>query len=173
MRKRHLRKWLALALAPQVQPVCKMSLPQMARFLEETDRARREASWRAVADRRLKDVDSIDAIYDEQVKLRAKMAANAGYPDFRDFQHDRLQRFDYTPAHCATFHEAVERTCVPLARRMHERRAKALGLSSLRPWDLKVDVKGRMALLGDLVLLATATVMVDEFIRRLKARVEA
>lgn len=37
----------------------------------------------------------------------------------------------------------------------------------------QVDVKGRMALLGDLVLRATATVMVDEFIRRLKARVEA
>ena len=122
------------------------TLPQMARFLEETDRSRREASWRAVAERRLKDVEAIDAIYDEQVKLRARMAANAGYPDFRDFQHDRLQRFDYTPADCATFHKAVETTCVPLARRMHERRAKALGLASLRPWDLKVDVKGRSPL---------------------------
>jgi len=122
------------------------TLPQMARFLEETDRARREASWRVVAERRLQDVTKIDAIYDEMLKLRAKMAANAGYPNFRDFQHDRLQRFDYTPAHCAAFHEAVEKTCVPLARRMHERRAKALGLTALRPWDLKVDVKGRSPL---------------------------
>jgi oligoendopeptidase F len=122
------------------------TLPQMARFLEETDRARREASWRVVAERRLQDVTRIDAIYDEMLQLRAKMAANAGYPNFRDFQHDRLQRFDYTPAHCAAFHEAVEKTCVPLARRMHERRAKALGLTALRPWDLKVDVKGRSPL---------------------------
>jgi len=122
------------------------TLPQMARFLEETDRARREASWRVVAERRLQDVTKIDAIYDEMLQLRAKMAANAGYPNFRDFQHDRLQRFDYTPAHCAAFHEAVEKTCVPLARRMQERRAKALGLTALRPWDLKVDVKGRSPL---------------------------
>ena len=122
------------------------TLPQMARFLEETDRARREASWRVVAERRLQDVTRIDAIYDEMLQLRAKMAANAGYPNFRDFQHDRLQRFDYTPAHCAAFHEAVEKTCVPLARRMQERRAKALGLTTLRPWDLKVDVKGRSPL---------------------------
>ena len=122
------------------------TLPQMARFLEETDRARREASWRVVAERRLQDVTKIDAIYDEMLKLRAKMASNAGYPNFRDFQHDRLQRFDYTPAHCAAFHEAVEKTCVPLARRMQERRAKALGLTALRPWDLKVDVKGRSPL---------------------------
>ena len=122
------------------------TLPQMARFLEETDRARREASWRVVAERRLQDVTRIDAIYDAMLQLRAKMAANAGYPNFRDFQHDRLQRFDYTPAHCAAFHEAVEKTCVPLARRMHERRAKALGLTALRPWDVKVDVKGRSPL---------------------------
>jgi len=122
------------------------TLPQMARFLEETDRARREASWRVVAERRLQDVTRIDAIYDEMLQLRAKMAANAGYPNFRDFQHDRLPRFDYTPAHCAAFHEAVEKTCVPLARRMQERRAKALGLTALRPWDLKVDVKGRSPL---------------------------
>ena len=122
------------------------TLPQMARFLEETDRARREASWRVVAERRLQDVTRIDAIYDEMLQLRAKMAANAGYPNFRDFQHDRLQRVDYTPAHCAAFHEAVEKTCVPLARRMQERRAKALGLTALRPWDLKVDVKGRSPL---------------------------
>lgn len=122
------------------------TLPQMARFLEETDRARREASWRVVAERRLQDVTKIDAIYDAMLQLRAKMAANAGYPNFRDFQHDRLQRFDYTPAHCAAFHEAVEKTCVPLARRMQERRAKALGLTALRPWDLKVDVKGRSPL---------------------------
>ncbi|NBV65390.1 MAG: hypothetical protein EBR71_13205 [Planctomycetes bacterium] len=33
-----------------------------------------------------------------------------------------------------------------MARRMQERRAKALGLTALRPWDLKVDVKGRSPL---------------------------
>jgi oligoendopeptidase F len=119
------------------------TLPQMARHLEEGDRARREASWRVVAERRLRDREAIDGIYDELVRVRSAMAANAGYPNFRDFQHDRLQRFDYTPADCATFHQAVETTCVPLARRMHERRAQALGLKWLRPWDLKVDVKGR------------------------------
>jgi oligoendopeptidase F len=122
------------------------TLPQMARHLEEGDRARRESSWRVVAERRLRDRDAIDGIYDGLVQLRVRMAANAGYANFRDFQHDLLQRFDYTPADCETFHAAVERTCVPLARRMQERRRAALGLDTLRPWDLKVDVKGRAPL---------------------------
>ena len=122
------------------------TLPQMARYLEETDRTRREASWRVVADRRLKDVNAINDIFDSMLALRTTMSSNANYPNFRDFQHDRLQRFDYKPADCSTFHDAVERTCVPLMRRMHQRRAATLGLSELRPWDLKVDVKGRAPL---------------------------
>lgn len=35
-----------------------------------------------------------------------------------------------------------------------------------------VDIRGRLALLGDLVLRATAAAMLDEFVRRLRARVE-
>jgi len=122
------------------------TLPQMARFLEESARPRREESWRVVADRRLKDVDVINDIYDQMITVRATMATNAGYKNFRDFQHDRFQRFDYSPADCEVFHNAVETTCVPVVRRMHQRRAQALGLNALRPWDLKVDVKGRTPL---------------------------
>ncbi len=36
-----------------------------------------------------------------------------------------------------------------------------------------VDIKGRLALLGDMVLRATAAVMLDEFTKRLRAKVEA
>ncbi|MFM1935309.1 MAG: hypothetical protein RI990_268 [Planctomycetota bacterium] len=119
------------------------TLPQMARYLEETDRARRQASWEAVSTRRLQDADRIDAIFEEMLGLRHRIALNAGFPNYRDFQHARLQRFDYSPADCETFHDAVERTCVPLMRKLNAERAAALGLDRLRPWDLKVDLRGR------------------------------
>lgn len=119
------------------------TLPQMARYLEETGRALREAAWRAVAERRLADADRIDGVYDRLVTLRQRMAENAGFANFRDFQHRRLQRFDYTPADCIAFHDSVERSCVPSLRRLNAERAKELGLDRLRPWDLAVDVKGR------------------------------
>jgi oligoendopeptidase F len=122
------------------------TLPQMGRYLEETDRAKREAAWRAVAERRLQDAAKIDAIYDQLIALRHRMALNAGFENFRDFQHQRMHRFDYTPADCARFHEAIEKHCVPLARELNRARAKELGLKTLRPWDLKVDVKGRAPL---------------------------
>ena len=48
-------------------------------------------------------------------------------------------RFDYTPADCERFHEAVERTVAPAVERMLRVRRQRLGLDALRPWDLAVD----------------------------------
>ncbi len=122
------------------------TLPQMARHLEETDRGLRERAWRAVAERRLADAERIDAIYDRLVALRQEMARNAGFPNFRDFQHRRLHRFDYTPADCLAFHDSIAAACVPAMRELHRERARHLGLHALRPWDLAVDPKGRAPL---------------------------
>lgn len=119
------------------------TMPQMGRYLESTDRAVREGSWCAVAARRLRDRDEIDAIFDKLVAVRHRMARNAGFDNFRDYQHEKLQRFDYKPSDCRKFHEAIESTCVPLMKELHRERAEALGLKSLRPWDLKVDIRGR------------------------------
>ncbi len=119
------------------------TVPQMARYLEETDRAVRERAWRAINERRLVDADRIDAIYDAMIGLRHRMATNAGFANFRDFQHRRYHRFDYTPQDCATFHASVEASCVPAMRELHRERSAVMGLPSLRPWDLAVDARGR------------------------------
>jgi oligoendopeptidase F len=122
------------------------TLPQMARYLEETDRSVRQASWEAVSNRRLKDADAINDLFEQMLKLRHQIALNAGYTNFRDFQHARLQRFDYTPADCETFHKGAEQVCVPLLRRLNAERKRVLNVDPLRPWDLKVDLQGRSPL---------------------------
>ncbi len=119
------------------------TIPQMGVFIQVTDRDRRETAWRAVAERRLKDRDAIDGIFDRMVELRQQIAANAGYGNYRDYQHDAMLRFDYTPAHCEAFHNAIEKHVVPMVREMDARRREALGVDPLRPWDLMVDEKGR------------------------------
>lgn len=119
------------------------TMPQMAKYLESTDRAQREGAWLVVTARRLRDRDTIDGIFDKLVAIRHKMALNAGFANFRDYQHERLHRFDYKPADCFEFHDAIEKTCVPLLKTLHASRAAALGVPSVRPWDLKVDIHGR------------------------------
>ncbi len=122
------------------------TMPQMARFLEETDRNLRERAWKAIAERRLTDRDAIDEIYDKMLALRHQIARNAGFDNFRDFQHRRFKRFDYTPNDCMSMHAAIEAHLVPIQRRLDADRAREISATPLRPWDLAVDVKGRKPL---------------------------
>ena len=66
----------------------------------------------------------------------------AGQPDFRAYKWQELARFDYTPADCFTFHDAIEHEVVPLAHKIYAEQARKLGLATLRPWDTEVDPHG-------------------------------
>ena len=124
------------------------TLPQMAAFQLETDRARREAAWRAIAQRRLADRAAMDTLLDEMIQRRDRIARNAGCAEYVAYAFKEKHRFDYTPADCERFWGAVERRVVPFVHRLAAKRTAALALSkgSLRPWDLAVDLKGRPGL---------------------------
>lgn len=119
------------------------TVQQMARFLEEPDRAVRQEAWEAVVRRRLQDREVLDGLFNQLVRLRHRMAHNAGFPDYRAYAFRTLGRWDYGPEDCLAFHAAVERYIVPLLAALHERRRQALGVERLRPWDLEVDPHGR------------------------------
>jgi oligoendopeptidase F len=119
------------------------TIPQMARHMEVTDRATREAAWRLVAQRRHQDHEKLDEIFDRMIRLRHEVARNAGFENYRDYMFTAKHRFDYTPAHCEAFHQAAAEVCVPVYRALNRERATALGADPLRPWDLAVDIKGR------------------------------
>ena len=97
----------------------------MGRYLEEPDRALRQEAWELVAKRRLQEADKFDDIFDEQIKLRAQIAKNAGFGNYRDYAFRRLGRFDYTPDDCAKFHDAVEKEVMPVVRELQARAARA------------------------------------------------
>jgi oligoendopeptidase F len=122
------------------------TLIQMGRYLEEPDRALRQEAWELVAKRRLQDVDKCEEIFDELVKLRAQIAKNAGFENYRDFMFRKMGRFDYTPDDCEKFHDAIEKEIVPAVRAIHDERKRQLQLEKLRPWDLAVDPQNRAPL---------------------------
>ena len=119
------------------------TLPEMARFLEEPDRSAREEAWRLTVARLLKERDRFDDCYDRLLKLRRRIARNAGFPDYRAYAFRAQGRFDYGPRECREFHRAVQQTVTPLVRKLRARRARLLGLDRLRPWDLAVDARSR------------------------------
>lgn len=115
------------------------TLPQMRPIYQGTDRAKRERAWRLASDRQMHDREDINAMWQQFMELRQTITRNAGYESYRDFRWQEMLRFDYTPADCETFHNAIEQVVVPAAERIYERRRKALGVDTLRPWDLNVD----------------------------------
>ncbi|MFN7137984.1 MAG: M3 family oligoendopeptidase [Limisphaerales bacterium] len=115
------------------------TLVQMGRYLEEPDRALRQEVWELVSKRRLQEKENFENNFDELLKLREKIARNAGFNNYRDYAFRRLGRFDYTAEDCFKFHDAIEKEVMPVLRQLHDERKKQLGLESLRPWDLSVD----------------------------------
>ncbi|MHC4213458.1 MAG: M3 family metallopeptidase, partial [Planctomycetota bacterium] len=119
------------------------TLPQMRKFLEQTDRSVRESAWRARAKRYLQDAARLDEIFNKMLGLRQQIAANAGFENYRDYKFREYHRFDYTADDCRKYHAAVEKLVVPVLARIYEKRKTEMNLSSLRPWDLNVDALGR------------------------------
>ncbi len=122
------------------------TLVQMGRYLEEPDRALRQQAWETVAQRRLQDVDKCEEIMDELIKLRHQIAQNAGFENYLEFIFRQKGRFDYSPADCVKFHDAIESEIMPAVREIHADRQRQLKLNSLRPWDLAVDPQNRAPL---------------------------
>lgn len=120
-----------------------LTLQQLGRFLEETDRSVREETWRLGAQRHLDDAPKLDALYENMVQLRHKMARNAGFDDYCGFAFRGKERFDYTPADCVAFHNAIAEIVTPAAGVLASERRERLGVETLRPWDGEVDPDGR------------------------------
>ncbi len=122
------------------------TLVQMARYLEEPDRALRQEAWELVANRRLQEAGRFEDIFDQLVGLREQIARNAGFANYRDYAFRARCRFDYTAEDCLRFHDAIEREVLPVLRDLQAERRRQLKLDRLRPWDLAVDPLNRPAL---------------------------
>lgn len=123
-----------------------LTLQQLARFLEETDRPVREEAWKLSANRRLQDREAMDEIFNKLLAKRAEIAGNAGKANYRDYLWQSNCRFDYTPQDCLTFGDAIEKVCMPIVKKLDEKRKAELGVDQLKPWDGAVDPKGRKPL---------------------------
>jgi oligoendopeptidase F len=122
------------------------TLPQAALLLESTDRKIRKSVFEKVSSRRLQDKNQLNALLDELIHLRQNIAANADFENFRDYKFEQLGRFDYTVQDCLDFHESIALVIKPLVEEFYEARKNALGVDTIKPYDLSVDFRGEKPL---------------------------
>ncbi|MFC1224877.1 M3 family oligoendopeptidase [Pedobacter sp. BG31] len=122
------------------------TLEQASIFIKDLNREVREHAWKTIQQRRLVDKDDLNILFDELIRLRNQVALNAGFENYRDYMFQALGRFDYNPQDCYDFANAIEKEIVPILKEQAEKRREALGLETLKPWDLEVSVSGKPAL---------------------------
>ena len=120
-----------------------LTMQKAAQLLKENDESLRKDIFEKMANRREKDVDQLDELFSDLVKLRHKVARNAGFENFRDFKFAQLGRFDYTKNDCFTFHQSIKDEIVPLVKNLAQQKAKMMGKDKLKPWDTEVDPEGK------------------------------
>ena len=119
------------------------TLTQMGVHLEETDRGLRREAWELITNRRLQEEEKFEDLFEQMLALREQIARNAGFVNYLEYAFKLRGRFDYTPADCVKFHDAIESEFMPAVRELQAERREKLALAALRPWDLAVDSLNR------------------------------
>jgi oligoendopeptidase F len=123
-----------------------LTMQQAALLLKEQDETLRKSIFDKMAEVRRKDRATLDALYTSLIEKRQQLAANAGFPNYRDYKFVAMGRFDYTKADCFAFHEAIKTHIVPLVKEIQAQRLQKLDKTQFKPWDLDVDPEGKPAL---------------------------
>ena len=112
------------------------TFPEMKAFLESNDREKREKAWKSMVNRWMDNSEDLSEIFDELIKIRHQIALNAGFDTYTDYMFRAMHRFDYSVEDCLTFHDSIEKVCMPIVKDINEKRRVAFSLEKLSPWDV-------------------------------------
>lgn len=139
-----------------------LTIQQTGKFFLESDRETRKQAWLARSDALENEKKFFHELMDKLIRIRNRKAHNAGFSNFRDYQHLALNRFDYTPEDIYEFHESVEKEVMPFIDERYRMRKQKLGIEKLRPYDLQVNIFGEK-----LVPFQNVSELIDNGIRAL------
>ena len=105
--------------------------PWLTHADRETRRQAHEAKYVQLARYR----DQFDALFDQLIQVRHRMAVKLGLPNFIDLAYKRLDRTEFSASDVATFREQIKAHIVPLAQELREQQRQQLGVDALRYYD--------------------------------------
>ncbi|MCL1950023.1 MAG: M3 family oligoendopeptidase, partial [Turicibacter sp.] len=116
-----------------------LTLPGIGKYLVDSDRSVREEASQVKYAWYTENESTIESIYDQQVKLRAKIAKKLGFNNFVELGYVRMNRTDYNPEMVANFRQQVLDYIVPVASELYEKQRQRLGLDKLEYFDLNFE----------------------------------
>jgi len=127
-----------------------LNLSSLAKFHDDPDRSVRHEAFTRRWDWFARNGGELDAIFDEQVRLRDTMARKLGYRDYVELGYRRMRRLDYGRDEVEAYRSAIRKHVVPLCGELRARQRATLGLDRLMAWDAPVhDPSGNPRPVGD------------------------
>ena len=123
-----------------------VTLQKAVSYLKSPDRQKRHKIYDKINERKRKDKNTLNELYNRLIELRDKVATNAGFKNFRDYSFAYLGRFDYSIQDCYNFHNSILSEVVPAVKNIDTKRKNSLDIDKLKPWDTEVDITGKASL---------------------------
>ncbi len=120
-----------------------ITLQRAASYLQNPDRNKRKEAFQKIQERRKKDRDELNQLFNRLISLRNTIAKNAGFNNYRDYMFTSLGRFDYTVSDCFNFHESILKEVVPVVKEYDLKAKSMLGVEQFKPWDTEADETGK------------------------------
>ena len=111
----------------------------MTPFMQDKNRETRHQAQLIVSAFFEDNEDHIDRIYDDMVKLRHTIAKKLGYDNFVQLGYDRFGRTDYNSIDVKGYRDQIFKSVVPLVTELTSRKAKRLGISEPKSYDLALS----------------------------------
>jgi oligoendopeptidase F len=119
---------------------------QASKHLKDPDRIVRKEVYDLLFERKQKDNEKLEIIFDELVQIRHEIAVNAGFSNYRDYKFKAMNRFDYSVQDCFDFHNSIEKFIVPIYRQINQEKLNKFGFEKFKPYDTSADPEGKEAL---------------------------
>ncbi len=116
-----------------------LNLSEFGPYMQHTDREMRRSAAVAAGGYFKENMEKIDKIYDDLVKVRDEIAKELGYNDFVELGYLRMKRIDYNRTMVEKFRKQVEEYVVPLVTKLKEKQRQRINVDTLYSYDESFD----------------------------------
>ncbi len=117
----------------------KRTLISMMKLMQSPDREVRRKANEVVWGWYDSNIEELDRIYDELVKVRTEMAKKMGYDSFIPMAYARMGRTDWNQEDARKYRDQIAESVVPLVNKIVKEQSERIGIEDMKYYDYALD----------------------------------
>lgn len=112
------------------------NLAQMSAYTQDVDRQTRKEAFEAMNEWFADNLESLDRIYDDLVKIRTQIANKLGFKTYTPIAYKLMERVDWDIEDARKYRKEIVDYVVPLTQKLYEDQAKRIGVEDFKYYDV-------------------------------------